>query len=120
MRMENVQPVTGPSKILLLREAAKRGHHHDRVLLLQDSSAIHRPCDLSTRSKNPSAPKCPEPTFMQHYQVPPVEYSSYINHVISLGWLRTTLHNCMPAAPQTAPLPSERPLIKPADTCLEW
>ena len=30
------------------------------------------------------------------------------------------MHNCVPAAPQTAPLPSERPLIKPADTCLDW
>ena len=33
--------------------------------------------------------KCPrstfEPEFMQHYQVPSAEYSSYINHVISLG-----------------------------------
>ena len=41
--------------------------------------------DLSTRSRNPSAPKCPRSTFMQHYQVPSAEYSSYINHVISLG-----------------------------------
>ena len=76
--------------------------------------------DLISRSKNPSAPKCPRSTFMQHCQVPSVEYSSYINHVISMGWLRTTLHICMPAAPQTAPLPSERPLIKPADICLDW
>ena len=43
------------------------------------------PPDLIPRSKNPSAPKCPRSTFMQHYQVPSVEYSSYINHVISLG-----------------------------------
>ena len=43
------------------------------------------PPDLSTRSINPSAPKCPRSTFMQHYQVPSVEYSNYINHVISLG-----------------------------------
>ena len=38
-----------------------------------------------TRTINPSAPKCPRSTFMQHYQVPSAEYSSYINHVISLG-----------------------------------
>ena len=42
------------------------------------------PPDLSTRSSNPSAPKCPRSTFMQHYQVPSAEYT-YINHVISLG-----------------------------------
>ena len=58
---------------------------------------------------------------MQHYQVPSAEYSNYINHVITLGLAEDyTQHNCVPAASQTAPLPSERPLIKPADTCLEW
>ena len=36
------------------------------------------------------------------------------------GWLRTTMYNYMPVAPQTAPLPLERPSVKPADTCLEW
>ena len=41
--------------------------------------------DLIPRSKNPSAPNCSRSTFMQHYQVPSVEYSSYINHAISLG-----------------------------------
>ena len=41
--------------------------------------------DLSPRSRNPSAPKSPRSTFMQHYQVPSAEYSSYISHVISLG-----------------------------------
>ena len=41
--------------------------------------------DLSPRSRNPSAPKSPKSTFMQHYQVPSAEYSSYISHVISLG-----------------------------------
>ena len=34
-------------------------------------------------------------------------------------WLGTAFPNYMPTAPQIAPLPSERPLIKPADTCLE-
>ena len=43
------------------------------------------PPDLIPRSRSPSAPKCPRSTFMQHYQVPSAEYSSYINHVISLG-----------------------------------
>ena len=43
------------------------------------------PSDLIPRSRSPSAPKCPRSTFMQHYQVPSAEYSSYINHVISLG-----------------------------------
>ena len=43
------------------------------------------PPDLIPRSKNPSAPKCPRSTFMQHYQVPSAEYSTYISHVISLG-----------------------------------
>ena len=47
--------------------------------------ALRFPGDLSHRSRNPSAPKCPRSTFMQHYQVPSAEYSSYINHVISLG-----------------------------------
>ena len=49
-------------------------HHHLGLL-----------ADLSTRSRNPSAPKCPRSTFMQHCQVPSAVYSSYINHVISLG-----------------------------------
>ena len=70
MRMENVQPVTGPSKRLLLREAAKRGHHHDRVLLLQDSSAIHRPCDLISRSNNLSAPNQIDPPPPTHAALP--------------------------------------------------
>ena len=43
------------------------------------------PSDLIPRSKNPSAPKFPRSIFMQHYQVPSAQYSSYINHVISLG-----------------------------------
>ena len=50
-----------------------------------DSVTRIRTPDLSPRSRNPSAPKCPRSTFMQHYQVPSAEYSSYINHVISLG-----------------------------------
>ena len=41
--------------------------------------------DVIARSRNPGAPKCPRSTFMQHYQVPSAEYSSYINHVISMG-----------------------------------
>ncbi len=52
--------------------------------------------------------------------MPSAEYSSYINHAISMGLLRTTLHNCVPAAPQTALLPSERPLIKPQTILLEF
>ena len=56
--------------------------------LTQDESESHGLSlapDLSPRSRNPSAPKSPRPTFMQHYQVPSAEYSSYISHVISLG-----------------------------------
>eukprot|EP00891_Asterochloris_glomerata_P007102 jgi/Astpho2/7102/Aster-08466 len=59
---------------------------------------------------------------MQHYQVPSVQYSSYINHVINLGLAGdyiAQLHG-RKVAPQTAPVLSERPLIKPADTCLAW
>ena len=41
--------------------------------------------------------------FMQHYQVPSAEYSSYINHVISLGLAEgyiAQLHaNCPPNSP---------------------
>ena len=56
---------------------------------------------------------------MHHYQVPSAEYSSYISSAISLGLagdLIAQLHgSCSPDSP---PSP-ERPLIKPADTCLE-
>ena len=52
---------------------------------LQTLSSNYLPPNLSRRSRNPSAPKCPRSTFMQNYQVPSAEYSSYINHVISLG-----------------------------------
>ena len=41
--------------------------------------------DPIPRSKHPSTPKSPRSIFMQHYQVPSAQYSSYINHVISLG-----------------------------------
>ena len=41
--------------------------------------------NLSPRSRNPSASKSPRSTLMQHYQVPSAEYSTYINHVISMG-----------------------------------
>ena len=51
----------------------------------RNSSWKPSPPDLSPRSRNPSAPKSPRSTFMQHYQVPSAEYSSYISHVISLG-----------------------------------
>ena len=61
------------------------------------------PSDLSTRSGNPSAPKCPETTFMQHYQVPSAEYSSYINRVISLGlaedYIAQLRASCSPNSP---------------------
>ena len=47
--------------------------------------------------------KCPRSTFMQHYQVPPVEYSSYINHVISLGlaedYIAHLRASCSPNSP---------------------
>ena len=59
--------------------------------------------DLSTRSKSPSAPKCPRSTFMQHYQVPSAEYSSYINHVIRLGlagdYIAQLHGSCSPDSP---------------------
>ena len=51
---------------------------------------------------------------MQHYQVPSAEYSSYINHVIRLGLAEDNV------AQLRASCSSERPLIKPADTCLDW
>ena len=68
----------------------RQGFAFTAILLLGgfQSPAARRlsmPRGLSTRSINPSAPKCPRSTFMQHYQVPSAEYSSYINHVISLG-----------------------------------
>ena len=56
---------------------------------------------------------------MQHYQVPSVEYSSYINHVISLGLAEDYTAQLRASCSPNRPLPSERPLIKPADTCLE-
>ena len=60
-----------------------RNETSSRVLL--PPKARNLPPDLSPRSRNPSAPNCPRSTFMQHYQVPSAEYSSYIKHVISLG-----------------------------------
>ena len=56
---------------------------------------------------------------MQHYQVPSAEYSSYINHVISLGLAGDYIAQLHGSCSPNSPLPSERPLIKPADTCLE-
>ena len=42
-------------------------------------------------------------SFMQHYQVPSVEYSSYINHVISLGlaedYIAQLRASCSPNSP---------------------
>ena len=62
-----------------------RCRNRSSSVLLAANPRNYLPPDLSPRSRNPSAPKCPRSTFMQHYQVPSVEYSSYINHVISLG-----------------------------------
>ena len=60
-----------------------------------------------------SAPKCPGSTSIQHSQVPSAEYSSYINHVISLGLARdyiAQLHgSCSPDS-----LPSLRAAIDQA------
>ena len=53
---------------------------------------------------------------MQHYQVPSVEYSSYINHVISLGlaedYIAQLRASCSPNSP-----PSLRAAIDQACSC---
>ena len=62
----------------------------------------------------------PDRPFMQHYKVPSAEYSSYINHVISLELAEDyTAHLRASCSPKQSP-PSELPLIKPADICLDW
>ena len=62
---------------------------------------------------------------MQHYQVPSAEYSSYINHVNSLGLAQDYIAQLHASCSSNSPPPlragrSERPSIKPVDTCLEW
>ena len=58
--------------------------------------------DLIARSSNPSAPSCPRSTFMQHYQVPSAEYSSYQTcHQPGPGWglHSTTAWQSLPRQP---------------------
>ena len=63
------------------------------------------PPDLRPRSSNPSAPKSPRSTFMQHYQVPSAEYSSYISHVISLGLAEDYIAQLRASCSSNSPLP---------------
>ena len=79
------------------------------------------PPDLSVRSKTLARQKkCPGSTFMQHYQVPSVEYSSYINHVISLGLAEDYIAQLHASCSPNSPSSLRAAIDQAADTCLEW
>ena len=80
----------------------------------------HLSSDLSTRSEALARQSSPDPSSCSTTRYHLLSTAATSTRSSAWGWLRTTFHNCVPAAPQTGPLPSERPLIKPADTFLDW
>ena len=75
----------------------KQSVQHGLTRSVRNKTATFRP------KSQPLKRAKPESTSMQHYQVPSVEYSSYINHVISLGlaedYIAQLRASCSPNSP---------------------